>query len=225
MVGSSIFKNIHVNDLKKNTAIRSFPGATIKTLQDKLQQFNIDKCETVIIRVGGNDADQGMDLNNFTDSYTSFINDLTSENRHIIVSGLLSRANANLDPYNERLRTLYEDLNIDFVDSYNSFLLASGDLADSVFNRDGVHPNSFGIKQILKNIDFYHRVAAPGTSFKPYGSVRRRNSYQAQSFNSSKRTNFHNRSNNCHMCCRKGHNIIDCWYNNRNTHFNGYISQ
>ena len=74
--------------------------------------------------MGGNDADQGMDLNNFTDSYTSLINDLTSENRHIIVSGLLPRASANLDPYNERLRTLCEDQNIDFVDSYNSFLLA-----------------------------------------------------------------------------------------------------
>ena len=183
MVGSSIFKNIHVNDLKRNTAIRSFPSATIKTLQDKLQQFNIDKCETVIFHVGGNDADQGMDLNNFTDSYTSFINDLTSENRHIIVSGLLFRADANLDPYNERLRNLYEDQNIDFVDSYNSFLLASGDLADSVFHRDGVHPNSFGIKQMLKNIDVYHRVTAPGTTFKPYGSVRRRNSYQTQSYN------------------------------------------
>ena len=100
--------------------------------------------------MGGNDADQGMDLNNFTDSYTSLINDLTSENRHIIVSGLLPRASVNLDPYNERLRTLCEDQNIDFVDSYNSFQLASGDLADSYFHRDGVHPNSFRIKKMLK---------------------------------------------------------------------------
>ena len=91
-----------------------------------------------------------MDLNNFTEGYTSLINDPTSENRHIIVSGLLPRASANLDPYNERLRTLCEDQNINFVESYNSFLLASGDLADSYFHRDGVHPNSFGIKKMLK---------------------------------------------------------------------------
>ena len=121
--------------------------------------------------MGGNDADQGMYLNYFTDSYTSLINDLTSENRHIIVSCLLPRASANLDPYNGRLRTLCEDQNIDFVDSYNSFLLVSGDLADSYFHRDGVNPNSFRIKKMLKNIDFYHRVtAAPGTSFNPSGS-------------------------------------------------------
>ena len=29
LVGSSIFENIRVNDMKENTAIRIFPGATI----------------------------------------------------------------------------------------------------------------------------------------------------------------------------------------------------
>ena len=141
--------------------------------------------------MGGNDADQGMDLKKITDSYTSLLNDLTSENRHIIVSGLLPRASAKLDQYNERLRTLGKDQDIDYVDSYNSLLFASGDLADSYFHRDGVRPNSFRIKKMLKNVDVYHRVtAAPGTSFNPSGSVRRRNSYQTQSYNSSKRTNF-----------------------------------
>ena len=70
-----------------------------------------------------------------------------------------------------------------------------------------------------------HRARAPGTSFNPSGSVRRRNSYQTQSYNSCKRTNFHNRSEYCHICCRKGHNTIDCWYNGRNTDFNGYRSR
>ena len=83
--------------------------------------------------MGGNDADQSTDLNKFADSYTSLINDLTSENRRIIVSGLLPRASANLHLYNERLRTLCEDQNIDFVDSYNLFLLASGDLRSGRF--------------------------------------------------------------------------------------------
>ena len=166
-----------------------------------------------------------MDLNNFTDSYTSLKNDLTSENRHIIVSGRLPRASANLYPYNKRLRTLCEDQNIDFVDSYNSFLLASGNLADSYFHRDGVCPNSFRIKKMLKNIDVNYRVTAAGTSFNPSGSVRRRNSYQTQSYNSSKRTNFHNISEYCHICCRKGHNTIDCWYKGRNTDLNGYRSR
>ena len=227
LVGSSIFKNIRVNELKKNTAVRSFPGATIKSLQSKLRQFNIDKCETIIIHVGGNDADQGIDLDKFSDSYTSLINDLTSENRHIIVSGLLPRASVNLNPYNERLRTMCEDQGIDFVDSYNGFLLASGDLADSYFHRDKVHPNSFGIKKMLKNIDVLHRVTAPGENYKNFkssNSVRRKYSHHSQSYNSSYKTHFQNRSQYCHICRKNGHSTTDCWYNGRNTDLNGYRS-
>ena len=110
LVGSSIFKNIKVNELKKNTAVRSFPGATVKTLQNKLKQFNLDKCETIIIHVGGNDADQGIDLDNFSDNYSSLLNDLSTENRQIIVSGLLPKESVNLGPYNECLKTLCEAL-------------------------------------------------------------------------------------------------------------------
>ena len=69
------------------------------------------------------------------------------------------------------------------------------------------------------------RVTAPGTSFKPSGSVRRRNSYQTQSYNSSKRINFQNRSQSCHICWKKDHNSIDYWYNGRNTDFNGFRSR
>ena len=36
VVGSSIFKGVKVIELKKNTAVRSFPGATIDRLENKL---------------------------------------------------------------------------------------------------------------------------------------------------------------------------------------------
>ena len=55
-----------------------------------------------------------------------------------------------------------EDQGIGFIDSYNRFLIASGDLADSYFRRDKVHSYSFRIKKMLKYIDDFHRVTAPG---------------------------------------------------------------
>ena len=91
LVGSSITEDIQVNELKKHTAVRSFPGATIERLQNKLKQYNIQRCKTMIIHVGGNDADQGADLETFTESYTSLLDNLESENRRLIVSGLLPR--------------------------------------------------------------------------------------------------------------------------------------
>ena len=34
-------------------------AATVDKIQDKLNKLNIKKCETIIIHVGGNDADKG----------------------------------------------------------------------------------------------------------------------------------------------------------------------
>ena len=86
LVGSSIFKHLKVRELVKNTNVRSFPGATIKTFQTKVRQYNIDKCETIIVHMGGNDADQGDDLATFTDNYSSMLDELSTDDRRIIVS-------------------------------------------------------------------------------------------------------------------------------------------
>ena len=225
LVGSSIFKNIKVSELKKNTAVRSFPGATVKTLQNKLKQFNLDKCETIIIHVGGNDADQGIDLDNFSDNYSSLLNGLSAENRQIIVSGLLPRESVNLGPYNGCLKTLSEAQVVDFVDHYDGFLFASGDLADSYFHRDKVHPNSFGIKKMLRNIDAFHKVTGTGTHLRPSAPGRKRYSYPSHSNHSNdskNRRSYHNGPQYCHICSRKGHGTIDCWYNGRNTNQVGF---
>ena len=44
LVGSSILKNVKVNDLNKNTAVRSFSGATIHKLGNRLNQYDTNKC-------------------------------------------------------------------------------------------------------------------------------------------------------------------------------------
>ena len=96
LVGSSILKSVKVNELKKNTAVRSFPGATIEGLERKLNNYNIDKCKTIVIHVGGNDADQGVDIETFTESNSSLLDNMASENRRLIVSGLLPRESGSL---------------------------------------------------------------------------------------------------------------------------------
>ena len=211
-----------VNELKKNTTIRSFPGATVKSLQHKLNQFNLEKCETIIIHVGGNDAVQGIDLDDFSDNYSSLLNDLISDSRQIIVSGLLPRESANLDPYNQCLKTLCKAHMVDFVDHYKGLLFASGDLADSYFHRDKVHPNSFGIKKLLRNIDVFHRVTGSGANIKYSAPGKRRYSYPTHSNNSSYDRSYHNRQKYCHICSRKGHDTIDCCYNGRSTGSAGF---
>lgn len=189
-----------MNDLKRDTAVRSFPGATIERLENKLNNFNIERCKTIVIHVGGNDADQGANLETFTESYSTLLDNLTSENRKLIVSGFIPRKSVNLNPYNEGLKTFCETKGVDFIDHYNGSLLASGDMADSYFQNDKLHPNSFGTKKLLKNIDAIYKVTNDGTN--PMAT----------------------RPIYCHICSRKGHSTHDCWYNGRNTGLNGMKS-
>ena len=115
----------------------SLSSEMVTTLQNILKQFNLDKRETAIIYVTGNDADQGIDLDNLSENYSALLNEFTAKNLSIIVSGLLPTESVNLGPYNE-----CEAQVVDFVDHYNGFLFASGDLAESYFHSDKVHPNS-----------------------------------------------------------------------------------
>ena len=62
LVGSSILKGVKNTDLKTSTTVRSFSGATTETLKERLERFDINNCKTIILHVGGNDADNGKDL-------------------------------------------------------------------------------------------------------------------------------------------------------------------
>ena len=54
-----------------NTTIRSFSGAKIDTLGEKISKYDISSCKTIILHVGGNDADSGVELTTFSDNYVS----------------------------------------------------------------------------------------------------------------------------------------------------------
>ena len=239
LVGSSILKGVKTNDLNKNTAVRTFPGATIEKLQNKLNQYDISKCETIVVHVGGNDADEGTELDSFRLKYSSLLDELTSENRRVVVSGLLPRASVDLDPYNLCLKDLCNGQSVEFVDHYNGFLLASGDIADSYYHKDKLHLNSFGTQKLLRNLDAVHRVTRPNTSFQSAGQTRRNGSsagvagfqhkqrgYRNGRYLNGPRVNtqHHNGQKYCHICMISGHLTNDCWYNGRNTSMSGYFA-
>ena len=153
LVGSSILKGVKNNGLKHNATVRSFPGATTETLKEKLSAYNLENCKTIILHVGGNDADDGKDIDTFCDDYISLLETLVEEDRRIIVSGLLPRKSIDLKPYNEQLKSLCEENDIEFVNNFDSFLFASGEIPATYFSRDKIHLNVNGTRKLLSNLD------------------------------------------------------------------------
>ena len=108
--------------------MRSFSGARADTIGEKLSEYNIDVCKTIILQVGGKNADDGVDLDTFFKSYVSLLNSISGENRRIIVFGLLPHKSVDLKPYNDILKKICDENDIELIDNYDSFLLASGEM-------------------------------------------------------------------------------------------------
>ena len=219
ITGSSILKGVRNNGLKANTTVRTFPGATVESLTSRLEHYDIDNCKTIILHVGGNDADNGVDLDTFVDNYTTLLSQLNSNDRTIIVSGLLPRGSVDLEPYNDRLRTLCLENDIDFVDHFDGFLLASGELPASYYMKDKTHLNATGTRKLLQSIDQTCKITrSPGAgqtpSNQPSNAPRAR--YHKPANDRKYRQHGHRRNTDfCHICSMNNHSTDSCWFNGR----------
>ena len=211
LTGSSLLKNVNSNQLNANTTVRSFPGATIDSLKSKLSEYNLDQCKTVLLFVGGNDADNGTDIETFAEKYETLITDLMTHDRRVIVVGLLPRTTVDLNPFNDRLKTLCEAYGVEFIDNYKSFLLASGEIPDSYFQSDKVHLNNFGLRRLLTNVDRAH----PIVSKRPAQSADRQSNATQSGIHRPKGARGYARGSPfatkfCHICSKNGHETREC---------------
>ena len=95
-----------------------------------------------------------------------------ADDHRVIVAGLLPRETVDLSAYSNRLWQLCDACDMEFVESYQNFLLASGEIPESYYSRDKVHLNNYGTRKLLSNIDKVHRVAAQSQAFVPDRSGR-----------------------------------------------------
>ena len=214
ITGSSLLKNVNTNQLNTNTTVMSFPGATIDSLKAKLSAYNLDQCKTVMLLIGGNDADNGTDIETFAQKYESLLTDLMTDDRRVIVVGLLPRKTVNLGPFNDRLKTLCESYEIEYVDNFTSFLIASSEIPDSYFQKDKVHLNNFGLRRLLSNIDSAHSIM----SKRPAPSVERQYNARQSGYRRPRSGHGYGRGSRgrqpvlsfCQNCSRNGHETHEC---------------
>ena len=106
------FKRDTISDLNPSVAIKTFPGATVNSIKGKL---DLSKCNTIILHVGGNDADNGTDIETFYDNYVSLLESLQTDDRRLIVSGLLPRASVDLEPFTNKLKALCAENDLEYI--------------------------------------------------------------------------------------------------------------
>ena len=77
------------------------------------------------------------------------------------MSGLLYRKGIDLEPYNAHLKALCDENNYEFINYFNCFLFASGELPATYFNQDELHLNTNGRQKLLSYVDKMCKVTRP----------------------------------------------------------------
>ena len=81
-----------------------------------------------------------------------------TNDRRVIVSGLLPRKSVDMSPYDDRLKSLCETYEVEYVDNFNGFMFASGEIPSSYFLSDKTHLNSFGLRKLLSELNRVHHI-------------------------------------------------------------------
>ena len=139
----------------------------------------------------------------------SLLYSISAENRRIIVSGLLPRKSVDLKPYNDRLKTICDENDIEFIDNYDSFLLVSGEMPSTFFNHDKLQLNNQDTRRLLSCMNKVITVTknTPRQPKPPRGMNRN---------NPRPPRNGHNRSTKfCHICSTPYHSTQECWFNGK----------
>ena len=92
------------------------------------------------------------------DNYVSLLDNLLADDRRLIVSGLLPRESVDLEPYNDKLKGLCDENNLEYIDHFDGFLLATGEIPETYFHNDKTHLNISGTRKFLLNIDAVCKV-------------------------------------------------------------------
>ena len=191
--------------------MRLFLGATIDSLKSKLSKYNLDQCKTVLRLVGGNDADNGIDLETFAKKYKALITEMLKYDRRVNVIGLLHRKTVDLYPFNDRLKTLCVAFEVEYIENFKSFLLASGEIPDSYYQSDNVNLNNFGLRRLLLNVDRVHAIMRKNPA---QSNDRQINNLQSGfcrpngAHGYAKGKQFIQKF--CHICSKDGHETREC---------------
>ena len=166
------------------------------------------------MQVGGNDADDGVDLNTFSKNNVTLLNSISEDNRHIIVTGLLPRTSVDFKPYNGKLKDICVENEIEFIYNYDCFLLAPGEKSSSFFHQDKLHINVHGTRRFLSGIN----KILPVTKYTS-GSYKLKPQQGRHMNNISPplRKGRHMSQIFCHICSKSDHCTQDCLVNRRNT--------
>jgi len=156
LVGDSIINRVNQKGLKYNVHKHAIAGATIKTLMNEVQLFDLSRFDTIIVYVGGNDIANHQDVELIEEQYDQFVATLRASNPNIrvVLSKVAPRGDVDVSPLNCVIERLCTHHKLEAVDIFRAFHDKNGMICMRyVSHKDIIHPSASGIKRVLGTIN------------------------------------------------------------------------
>lgn len=154
LIGDSIITGVNKQGLKDNVYRHGISGATVKTLLNEIEVYDLKQFSHAVIYIGGNNASNGTDIKHFEEMYRKLLTHikLKSDCKMVLVNSC-PRGDTDTSAVNNVIRRLSEHYEAEFVDAYKAFYDKNSKLITKYYSTDSVHLSDSGIRRLLGTIN------------------------------------------------------------------------
>ena len=155
IIGDSIIKGINEKGLNSNIHCHGISGATVETVLDQIQLFDLKNFSTIIISVGGNDISNGSNLEYVEEKYDQLLRQIQAGNPDCqkVICTICPRQDCNTTEMNGLLRLLSIEHGATLVEMEKHFCGLDGNPTLRYYGKDNIHLSKSGVRRFLDAIE------------------------------------------------------------------------
>ena len=152
IVGSDALKGISTKRLSNRVRVKTFDGAQIQQLREKLNAMNLEPYEKIVLHIGECDVSAGSDVETVSSNMHELLLDLRAKFT-VAVSGMLPMKGFNIKAFNSEIKKLCGEYDVEYIDHHDSFVMASGEVPRSLFYGKNQSLRPAGTATLVSNLD------------------------------------------------------------------------
>ena len=155
LMGDSIITGVNIKGLKDKVYKHGISGATVDTLLQEIEVYDLQNFSHIILYIGGNNASNGTDSEYFEEKYDQLICYIKERNRDckIMLVNSCPRGDVDVTHVNEIMSELAEQHDIVLIDAYKAFFNKKQTLSVNYYSQDRIHLSNSGVKRLVGTIN------------------------------------------------------------------------
>ena len=164
-----MIRDINAKGLK-HTDVKCIRGGNAQKVRETLNEYmDIDKFDSLMIRVGTNNCTSDAKVNTGTSEYLAMVTEVQERapNTNIILSMDCPRTDEHtgrVNKLNDKIKQIANDGGCVLVDHDKNFKYGDSTFDKSVIEDRGLHLTKAGTKRLLMNLNAFHEIKkSPGS--------------------------------------------------------------